>query len=329
MSKRSLRNVNCVNCGEKGHVIKECTESITSFGIIAFKNEQSNGTLPANTDCVTDRVPLNKELSDILDTLDISVPKYPNIQFLMIQRKDTFGYVDFIRGKYEDQDDENLKIYFNEMTPDEKFILKTKTFHYIWNRLWNNKNSRIFLNEYEIAKKKFENLNISKLIDESETPYTFQEFSFPKGRRNIKETNNDCAEREFKEETGYDNTVYDYIEYPIIIEDFIGTNNLSYKHIYYLVKFKNNISDPAVNLNNQLQMGEVKNIGWFTYEESMMLIRPYDIEKKKMLTKLYNDIIKMNEYNIKSILTNNNTTNILTLSEIYNSSNLYLIESNF
>ena len=35
--KNIYKNVYCVNCGEKGHVVKECTGPITSFGILAFK----------------------------------------------------------------------------------------------------------------------------------------------------------------------------------------------------------------------------------------------------------------------------------------------------
>jgi hypothetical protein len=35
--KSKYRNIYCVNCGEKGHVVKDCFGPITSFGIIAFK----------------------------------------------------------------------------------------------------------------------------------------------------------------------------------------------------------------------------------------------------------------------------------------------------
>ena len=42
------------------------------------------------------------------------------IKFLMIQRKDTMGYTDFIRGKYTN--DKSLQICLNEMTYQEKKI---------------------------------------------------------------------------------------------------------------------------------------------------------------------------------------------------------------
>jgi hypothetical protein len=90
--KYNLRNVYCVNCGEKGHVLKECNGPITSFGIIAFK------TCKEESDCINDT---NNKLKEILKKINTDKEEYPKIKFLMIQRKDTMGYIDFIRGKYD------------------------------------------------------------------------------------------------------------------------------------------------------------------------------------------------------------------------------------
>jgi 8-oxo-dGTP pyrophosphatase MutT (NUDIX family) len=111
----------------------------------------------------------------------------------------------------------------------------------------------------------------------------------------MKEQNIACAEREFFEETGYCKKNYKFIKnYPIICEEFTGTNGIKYKHIYYLVKMKDNILPPKIDKNNIVQIGEVRNVGWFTYEECMFLIRPYDKAKKDVITKVNEDIIKMN-----------------------------------
>jgi 8-oxo-dGTP pyrophosphatase MutT (NUDIX family) len=111
----------------------------------------------------------------------------------------------------------------------------------------------------------------------------------------MKESNIACAEREFYEETGYNKKNYKFIKnYPTIYEEFTGTNGVNYKHIYYLVKMKDNVLPPKIDKNNIIQTGEVKNIGWFDYEECIALIRPYDIEKKKVITNVYNDILAMN-----------------------------------
>ena len=335
----NLRNVYCVNCGEKGHVLKECNGPITSFGIIAFK------TCKDELDCLQDT---NNTLKDILKQLNpcATETKYPKIKFLMIQRKDTMGYIDFVRGKYdvrpgyEIERDQKIKVCLDEMTQKEKDNLLLKDFDTIWNDLWVNHDSKCFKNEYELAKKKYINLNIPDLIKKSSTTYVFQEFGFPKGRRNMKETNIACAEREFFEETGYDKDCYDFIKnYPIIKEEFLGTNNVEYRHIYYLVKIKDRVPPPKIDINNKVQTGEVRNIGWFTLNECLKLIRPYDTAKKNMIKNVSNDIENMNaQYNCSKIFfaSNSRREEIFSSVETYNklceaylNGNDYLIDTNF
>jgi len=289
--KTKYKNVYCVNCGEKGHVVKECVNPITSFGIVEFKV----------INCPDDEIgDINDSLKNILNYNENSKKQYPYIKFLMIQRKDTMGYTDFVRGKYPDDIiklKEVLSIFIKEMTEQEKNNLLTKTFDEIWDTLWVNHESKCFKNEYEAAYKKYNKLDIPKLIQEfgNLTSFEHTEFGYPKGRRNMRETNIGCAEREFYEETGYDKSCYDFIKnYPIIHEEFVGTNGIEYRHIYYLVKMKNGISPPQIDYKNKIQTGEVQNIGWLTYEECMKVIRPYDIAKKGVVEKVNDDIIAMN-----------------------------------
>lgn len=283
------RNVYCVNCGEKGHIIRDCNGPITSFGIIAFKVVNS----PEE-----ERYDKNDTLKSILEQCGgKNVYEYPKIKFLMIQRKDTMGYTDFVRGKYTNSDnlrDEIIKVCLNEMTSKEKENLLNKSFDQIWSDLWINHDSKCFKNEYEHAKRKFQNLDIPSLVKSSRNSFDFQEFGFPKGRRNMKETNISCAEREFYEETGYDSTGYDFIRnYPTIQEEFIGTNGVHYRHIYYLVKMKDNVSPPKIDRSNKIQTGEVQNIGWFSLDECTLLMRPYDTAKKGVIRSVYYDILQM------------------------------------
>lgn len=284
---KKYRNVCCVNCGERGHVIKECIAPITSFGIIAFKVSRDNDDDYTN-DFYINKPRVNKK----------------KIKFLMIQRKDTMGYIDLIRGKYsEERRDELINVFVNEMTVEEKQNLLTKNFTQLWQDLWLNKNSRLYKNEYNSAYNKFQKLDIKRIVNESTTTYDFTEFSFPKGRRNIMEQNIQCAEREFYEETRYNKSQYNFIYgYKPIVEEFTGTNGVKYRHVYYLVKMNDDIHKPHLDTSNILQMGEVKNIGWFTYDECMYLIRPYDNAKKEILTRVHNDILGMNgnyKYNIR------------------------------
>ncbi len=289
-NKSRHRNIYCVNCGEKGHVVKDCNGPITSFGIIAFKIVENEKE---------EQYDKNHQLEEILSySKNYKNEKiYPKIKFLMIQRKDTMGFTDFVRGKYPD-DQEQLKrilpIFLNEMTEKEKQSLLTKSFDEIWKELWVNHDSKCFKNEYDFAYKRYEKLNIPELLEQSKSCFKYQEFGFPKGRRNMKETNIACAEREFFEETGYDKSCYDFIKnYPTIHEEFIGTNGVKYRHIYYLVKVKDNAPPPKIDYKNKIQTGEVQNIGWLTYDECMTLIRPYDIAKKDVIKNVYDDLLEM------------------------------------
>jgi len=289
--KSKYRNIYCVNCGEKGHVVKDCFGPITSFGIIAFKMVRDK-----QEEMYDKNIRLQEILNNVLTEKEKS---YPKTKFLMIQRKDTMGYTDFVRGKYPDDKlgiESVLPIFLNEMTHQEKNNLLTKDFNEIWKSLWVNHDSKCFKNEYDYAYKKFQRLNIPELIKRSDSSFGFQEFGFPKGRRNMKETNIACAEREFFEETGYDKSCYDFIKnYSTIHEEFTGTNNVRYRHIYYLVKMKDNVPPPRVDYKNKIQTGEVQNIGWLEYDECMAVIRPYDIAKKNVIKKVYNDLLEMKD----------------------------------
>jgi len=289
--KSKYRNIYCVNCGEKGHVVKDCFGPITSFGIIAFKMVRNK-----QEEMYDKNIRLQEILNNVLPEKEKS---YPKTKFLMIQRKDTMGYTDFVRGKYPDDKlgiESVLPIFVNEMTHQEKHNLLTKDFNEIWKSLWVNHDSKCFKNEYDYAYKKFQRLNIPELIKRSDASFGFQEFGFPKGRRNMKETNIACAEREFYEETGYDKSCYDFIKnYSTIHEEFTGTNNVRYRHIYYLVKMKDDVPPPRIDYKNKIQTGEVQNIGWLEYDECMAVIRPYDIAKKNVIKKVYNDLLEMKD----------------------------------
>jgi 8-oxo-dGTP pyrophosphatase MutT (NUDIX family) len=289
-NRNKVQNVSCVNCGQYGHLVKECRSPITSFGIIAFKVVR----------CIDEEDPLdtNSIMKEILQELSGKSKKiysYPRIKFLMIQRKDTMGYIDFVRGKYCNgpQKMKKIAILFNEMTRGEKDNLLYQNFDTIWGNLWVNHNSKCFKHEYENAKRKFQSLDIPNLVFNSVGDYIFQEFGFPKGRRNLKESNLTCAQREFFEETGYDKSMYSFIEdYNPIVEEFRGTNEVDYRHVYYLVRNNSRTGPPTVDTTNKVQMGEVRNMGWLDYEECTAVLRPYDTAKLDVLTKVYSDLLK-------------------------------------
>jgi 8-oxo-dGTP pyrophosphatase MutT (NUDIX family) len=302
------KKIMCANCGELGHVVSVCENPITSFGIISFKIVYS---------IKDEEGDLNQELTELVNNNVYNLNSngkgkitknkvYPMIKFLLIQRRQTMGFIDVLRGRYhydvmKDNNKTKLDILctsVNEMTIEEKNNICTRSFNSLWDEVWLNKTSRVYKNEKVFARNHFyENIDsLKQLIKNSTNTWTSPELSFPKGRKNTKENNLECARREFAEETGYTYLDYSLIKNkrePVIFKEiFEATNNIWYSHIYYLAQMKTSIRPPNVDLTNDIQAGEVKNIGWFRVEEAFELIRDYDLCKKQVLVSAYKYLMK-------------------------------------
>jgi hypothetical protein len=65
------------------------------------------------------------------------IDKYKDkIKFLLIQRKHSFSYVEFIRGKYDENDLIEVNKLLNLMTKDEIEKILTNDFTTLWTDLW-------------------------------------------------------------------------------------------------------------------------------------------------------------------------------------------------
>ena len=134
------------------------------------------------------------------------------IEFLMVQRRYSYSYIEFIRGKYNLNNIKRLNHLFKEMTPDEKCFIKNNNFTHIWNILWNYKKDKKYEKEFCISKNKFNALKkgvfinnklitLHYIINNNKSNLLINDWGFPKGKKNIGETEISCAIREFKEET--------------------------------------------------------------------------------------------------------------------------------
>lgn len=274
-------NTQCINCGVKGHVFKECLEPTTSFGIIAFRYGKAGSYIgPITTRCVK-HCPRHQGSVDQTVRLSCDEPI-----FLMVQRKDTFGYIEFVRGRYTEAEDPDamIRTYVSEMTCDERNRLMNFNFDQIWKLLWVNHSSRCFHNEYKLAKKKFLKIDIKTILNEVPCQYAFPEYGFPKGRRILNESDVSCAIREFCEETGYKQYQVELIpNQEPICELFTGTNNKRYKNIFYLAHIKEMHGAPKINVNSFHQIGEISNIAWMTLDNCKEKMRIYDKTKIDVL----------------------------------------------
>ena len=77
-------------------------------------------------------------------------------KILMINRKDSLCYIDFIRGKYKLNNLEYINKLFSRMSKEEIENIKTQEFSKLWKSLWNIKNNNYLTKkEYIISNNKF------------------------------------------------------------------------------------------------------------------------------------------------------------------------------
>jgi ADP-ribose pyrophosphatase YjhB (NUDIX family) len=210
------------------------------------------------------------------------------IKYLMIQRKHSVGFVDFVRGKYVLHNKMQILSLLSVMTESEHLRLVTEDFGSLWREMWGG-------HEDSMAREKLEHLRngvmtnynfytlgdcIKEVASES-LKWTHNDWGFPKGRKNFNETDLNCATREFTEETGIDQSVLSIITNIVPYEEiFTGSNFKSYKHKYYLAYIEQ--GETSVNLGG-FQREEVGNIGWKTLSEALNGIREYHVERKELL----------------------------------------------
>jgi ADP-ribose pyrophosphatase YjhB (NUDIX family) len=275
----------CNNCGKIGHLYSNCSVPITSIGVIAFRKSSEYEKFEEENkegECECGCEPENK------------------YEYLMIQRTDSFGFVEFIRGKYSVYNCQYIKNIIDEMTIYEKNSILTKPFNELWSSLWGEYSGIQYRGEEQVSKNKFLQLkngvemssgikyNLETLISSSTTKWETAEWGFPKGRRNHQEKDLDCGFREFEEETGYDKFSLKQIHNVIPFEEiFIGSNIKSYKNKYYLSYMSRDTMQ-----KNEYQKSEVKNMKWLSYKECMDIIRPYNVEKKNIVTSINNTLNK-------------------------------------
>lgn len=297
------KNFYCTNCNKKGHVYKNCLEPIISNGIISIYIDNFN---KENFDSLEKYISLNLYPSLRLKkniNFDIQNIKNQNsnIKFLMIQRKNSLGYLEFIRGRYDENNDQNINYIFEQMTQNEIQDILTKDFDFLWNDLWdvNNIKNKNHYKEYMTSRQKFYELKLNKseIINNLKPKYLYNEWGFPKGRRELYESDIICAIREFEEETNIKENMYNLLEScSKIKENLIGTNGINYLHNYFLAILS---TDKINNIDSNNR--EIGNIKVMSYNECVDNIRPYHINKLKIINVLYELICDFIE--------NNNTRN--------------------
>ena len=261
------QTIYCNNCGNEGHLYRHCRLPVLSYGILCIDKDK----------------------------------------VLMIQRKDSLSYIEFLRGKYDIYDSKYLVKLFNGCSLEERDNIKNLSFDELWIKLWFSldpkKQTERMIKEYNTSKEKFnilKNNNLNELLDNCDTNYTTPEWEFPKGRRNNRETNIKCATREFEEETDLTDKEYILLDNVApLSEEYIGSNGVRYKHIYYIAFYKGE-RELKINTEKYEQYTEISDIAWLSFDDCFKILRNEQLTKKDVLKKLqkFNEMWS-NDFNLK------------------------------
>lgn len=242
----------CNNCGGKGHLFRTCRDPVLSCGILLLDSP----VLPACPD---------------------------DVRILMIRRKDSMSFAEFMRGKYDPNDEPYVATLIKNMTLKEQAGIASEPFEVLWKQLWGDDRTS---SDFNPSREKFNQLDRVRLMRENLSVYTEPEWGFPKGRRMRGETDMACAVREFGEETNIPREAYTVLKNIVFEETFMGLNNVRYRHVYFVAL----LTQPdLVNLNQRMtpmQRREISGIAWKTMADAEALIRPHHVERLGMLNQL-------------------------------------------
>ena len=220
--------------------------------------------------------------------------------YLLVRRRDSLSYVEFMRGKYNLDNPDYITLLINGMTVDERRRLLTGHFDDLWESLWNSQNTRQYRNECEAARRMFNAIKntgdiygrlLVQYVERAVTAWTVPEWGFPKGRRAVRESTLACALREFSEETGLpENIVHILADEPAQVEEYTGTNGIRYKQIYYVGSCISS-SEAVLQPSNRIMSREIGDICWLPFREAYDTIRETNAEKRAVLNNINERII--------------------------------------
>ncbi len=191
------------------------------------------------------------------------------LRLLLVCKRYTYAFSTFVNGFYCSSDNNAIIRLLNKMTVDEKLDVLSLDFKRLWYRLYlvNGSTNKRYLT----LKHKFETTfvidsgsRVKRLV--SASTHVSDLWEIPKGKKLYKQEKDLlCAMREFYEETNIDKTRYTLLSgkcKSIVFED---------AHVRYVFRYYVALADkdatPALNITEQSQIGEIREIRWMTLGE--------------------------------------------------------------
>lgn len=242
----------CNNCGTKGHLFRACKDPVLSCGLILVDSHQ--------------------------------LPVTPSTaRLLMIRRKDSMSFAEFMRGKYDPTNTEYVGRLIGNMTIAEQQMVAVTPFEEIWRSLWGDDHMN---GDFGPSQAKFAQLDRPTLVANNPSVYEEPEWGFPKGRRIRGESDVDCAIREFGEETNIPRDAYIVLKNIRLEETFEGLNGIVYRHTYFVALLQH---PEQLNLTQRftpMQRREISGIAWKSFDECTDLVRPHHVQREAMIQNL-------------------------------------------
>jgi len=318
----------CNNCGKKGHYYNRCVEPNTSIGVIAFNVVGRDDITPIFSDLICyDKNTMMKikhtngiNLSDVFnssiennkdkmgDNIEITnqirlFNKYlESIKFLMVRRKFTLGFIEFMKAKWDRTNKAQMTRIFSKMAKSEVNLILQNINDSDWINIFDNFWIRDGKINFDKKKEDFgvKFIELRDMVSDDifeEQPHNlkyyclnhrdenYPDWGFCKGRREGTERNQETALREMKEESGNGVLLLENLQE--LKEDIVKEDGNRIRNIYYLGLLS---SDARAEYRPELYIAhksEIGEIGMYTYMDALALIGPHFGEKCRVLTQAY------------------------------------------
>jgi 8-oxo-dGTP pyrophosphatase MutT (NUDIX family) len=213
-------------------------------------------------------------------------PLTRRLEAVTVRSRYSYEYADFVYGRYNPRDHSAVMALLNNMSVNERLLIKSLDFHMMWHMIWlttmietlYQEKYRRFVAAWCHSPEAKERLQT--MIANSEPPKGSESGSnleFPKGRKaSARESALACAIRETMEETGVPKDRYNIVPGFVRQMSFVHMG-VRYIHVYF-VAFTSQQFDVGVDFRNAGQVAEVADVRWLDIEG----VRRHDTPDKRL-----------------------------------------------
>lgn len=220
-----------------------------------------------------------------------------NLKFLICQRRDTFEYIEFLRGLWSNEAD--LPGLFELMSIEERERIEKYSFRELWDDVWMIRDHHLYTNTTR-AESKYNSVKdkIPIYLKTTRSYITEAPWCFPKGKKLLPvpgvptEDELVAAKREFTEETGLSMDNFILKRQDPCIETFNGTNRKLYCTKFFVFEAFDEILPQKMEIKNSIRKWcvseETNDVKWL----NMIEIKKYiDPRRYSMLLKICEDVL--------------------------------------